>query len=215
MARFRRRGRTRDVRPWIVIACEGAVTEPTYFGGIRMQKRLSDKLVRIVHEGSDPRSVVRLAIAEGRQAEREHGKHALAQTWAVFDGDEHRQEPGQRQMWNDAIQLAVAKGVRLAISNPCFELWYLLHFQEQRAHVDRDEVVTLLWPHCGDTYAKGDRLLDGFSEAMEAAAAARADACCAGLDGLAGFAQFANPSTRVQRLMRALRSIPGPSGVRR
>jgi hypothetical protein len=35
------------------------------------------------------------------------------------------------------MQQARDNGIRIAISNPCFELWILLHFQDQRAHIER------------------------------------------------------------------------------
>jgi hypothetical protein len=46
--------------------------------------------------------------------------------WCVFDCDEHaRLKP--------AIDQATALELSLAVSNPCFDLWFLLHFQDQRA----------------------------------------------------------------------------------
>jgi hypothetical protein len=50
--------------------------------------------------------------------------------WCVFDVDEHPHIP-------DAKQQARDNGIELAISNPCFELWLLLHFQDQRSCIDR------------------------------------------------------------------------------
>jgi len=50
--------------------------------------------------------------------------------WCVFDIDEHPAVPDARQQARD-------NEIELAISNPCFELWILLHFRDQRAHIDR------------------------------------------------------------------------------
>jgi hypothetical protein len=47
----------------------------------------------------------------------------------------------------DAKQKAVANDINTAISNPCFELWLLLHFQDQRAHIERDHVQTACRGH--------------------------------------------------------------------
>jgi hypothetical protein len=38
-----------------------------------------------------------------------------------------------------AIELATGKGISIAVSNPCIELWFLLHFHDQRAAIDRAE----------------------------------------------------------------------------
>ena len=35
--------------------------------------------------------------------------------------------------------MAQANQIRLAISNPCIELWLLLHFGDQNAHIDRSD----------------------------------------------------------------------------
>jgi hypothetical protein len=48
----------------------------------------------------------------------------------VFDIDEH---PHVRR----ALELASSPGISVAVSNPCIELWFLLHFQDQNAAIDR------------------------------------------------------------------------------
>ena len=45
-----------------------------------------------------------------------------------------------------AVQ-ADANGIKLAISNPSFELWLLLHFQEQQAYIERNEAHTACKAH--------------------------------------------------------------------
>lgn len=50
--------------------------------------------------------------------------------WCVFDVDTH---PNLRQ----AVQKAEANGIRVAVSNPCIELWFLLHFQVQERSIGR------------------------------------------------------------------------------
>src|SRR5262249_48969111 len=62
--------------------------------------------------------------------------------WAVFDGEEHY--ANNQKNWYEALDLARRKDIRLAISNPCFELWYLLHFQDHNAFVSRDVICRLL-----------------------------------------------------------------------
>ena len=50
--------------------------------------------------------------------------------WCVFDSDDHPGIPAAKQQARD-------NGINLAISNPCFEIWILLHFQDHRSHVQR------------------------------------------------------------------------------
>jgi hypothetical protein len=50
----------------------------------------------------------------------------------MFDRDEHPN-------FAEAVDLAVRHQINLAISNPCLELWFMLHFQDQTAYLEREE----------------------------------------------------------------------------
>lgn len=50
----------------------------------------------------------------------------------MFDRDEHPR-------FHEAKNMAAGKGVPLAISDPCFELWAILHYRECDAPLDRHE----------------------------------------------------------------------------
>jgi hypothetical protein len=65
------------------------------------------------------------------------------EVWCVFDIDDHPRV-------TDAKQQARDNEVNLAISNPCFELWVLLHFQDQRAHISRAQLRALCREHLPD-----------------------------------------------------------------
>ena len=56
-----------------------------------------------------------------------------ARIWCVFDFDEH---PNLSQ----AITEAAQSGIDVAVSNPCFELWLVLHLQDQTAYTTRRAV---------------------------------------------------------------------------
>lgn len=49
------------------------------------------------------------------------------QVWCVFDVDEH-------QRLRPAVELATNAKIRIALSNPCFELWLVLHFSIHNSH---------------------------------------------------------------------------------
>ena len=63
---------------------------------------------------------------------REYELGKQDQLWLVIDRD--RWEPA---MLTEVAQQCSQKGYKLAVSNPCFELWLLLHFAvpEQVAHM--------------------------------------------------------------------------------
>ena len=85
--------------------------------------------------GGEPKALVQRAVEKKRIAERDARTQKDAnlrydQVWCVFDVDEHRLLP-------EAGHQARDNAIEVAISNPCFELWALLHFRDQHAHIER------------------------------------------------------------------------------
>src|SRR4051794_19759232 len=116
----------------MLIGCEGK-TEAIYFDCIRQHRRLSSGRIVVIDTAStDPLGIVNAVLARRDSYKTEKRWTDLDESWAVFDGDEHRDAVPQN--WNDAVQTARSRKVNLAISNPAIELWFLLHFQEQNAH---------------------------------------------------------------------------------
>jgi hypothetical protein len=67
-----------------------------------------------------------------RKAERRGAGSAYDEIWCMFDIDEHPNV-------DNAFALANGQGITLAVSNPCVELWFLLHFKPQTAWLDRHD----------------------------------------------------------------------------
>jgi RloB-like protein len=146
---FNRKPFTRELGRRVLIACEGLVTERKYFEAIRRDLRLSRVEIFVVpHNGSDPYSVVLAAIDAKREQEREGIWPKGSSAWAVFDGDEHIEN--NLQNWNTALQQAAQKNINLAISNPSFEFWYLIHFQDYSANLTRVDALKFLKDHIPD-----------------------------------------------------------------
>jgi hypothetical protein len=148
--------RPRVVGRKVVIVCEGRETEPGYFKGIRQFKGIPKELVPVIHpNATDPLSIVSKVI-NVRQTYKDAREWTTDdEAWAVFDGDEHMR--GNPANWEAAILLAKSKGIHLAVSNPCFELWYLLHYQEQNGCLSPQEALRSLRGHIRD-YEKSKRL---------------------------------------------------------
>ena len=109
------------------------------------------KLVPIGDVG-DPRAVVERAIEESRKLKRDPpaGRDSV---WAMFDRDIHPR-------FAESKNLAHGNGISLAISNPCFELWGILHYQDQDAHLDRHECQRLLRYLCPGYRKSGAKVFD-------------------------------------------------------
>jgi hypothetical protein len=109
---------------------EGERTEDGYFK--HWGRRLRNEVIVNVHEfNGPPLPLVERAVSE-QKAERYDARHGRGQPhdeiWCVFDVNSHPKLP-------EAIQLAVQHGIEVAVSNPCFELWLILHYQDQTAHI--------------------------------------------------------------------------------
>ena len=85
--------------------------------------------------------------------------------WVVADGDVNYNNPdpvaAKDNLLSKARKLADAKGIHIAISNPCFEFWYLLHFHyTTKFFKDYPAVKTALnaylpdYEKAGDVYAQ-------------------------------------------------------------
>jgi hypothetical protein len=137
-----RPGPRRDPRRRILIVCEGSVTEREYFRSFQHAVRNPRVHVEVAREHGVPVTLVEVAVRlrdEAKESARgQHDENLLwDEVWGVFDVDEH---PNLEQ----ACQSAERSGITLAISNPCFELWALLHFQDQRSHIERHKVRAAL-----------------------------------------------------------------------
>jgi hypothetical protein len=137
--RLRRRGPRREPLARILVVCEGTRTEPSYFQGMRHLQR---SLVELeLSPGGTPKTLVERAVEKKKEAVRAAKRSAdrnqlYDEIWCVFDIDEHPFVP-------EAKDQAQANGIPVAVSNPCFELWILLHFQDQRGHMERGQVQSL------------------------------------------------------------------------
>lgn len=132
-----------EPRSKILIVCEGEVTEPKYFRHVSALAR--NRLVEVVVEGvgADPKHLVERALERRRIAEqmaRKEPFNNFDEVWCAFDVDEHRR-------FDAALDQARANGIGVALSNPSFELWALLHFQDQSRALHRQEARKLLKIH--------------------------------------------------------------------
>lgn len=114
----RRKTATRPVHEVILIMCEGSTTEIQYFRKYKNTlKAYGIEVIPLSEEHTDPKGIVKDAIKQMREIRPDH-------TWCVFDKDANTS-----QQLYEAKKLADKHKIKLAFSNPCFELWYLLHFK--------------------------------------------------------------------------------------
>lgn len=193
-----RRPASLDPRPRILVLCEGQVTEFEYFDALRREEQNQLVEVEIDFKGGAPKTLVERAALRKRNSEEE-ARHAhdenlkYDEVWCVFDVDEHPKLPDARQQARD-------NGIKLAISNPCFELWLLLHFREQNAHIGRKALASLLRKYIRNyhKHVPFEALRDGYAEALKRAQQLDKRQREIGDEG-------GNPSTNVHRLTELIR----------
>jgi hypothetical protein len=135
---------TRNEHESLIIACEDSVSAPLYFRAIFADLKknhaiAASSLVIAEHKHTDPYGVLQDLIDHPDYTDFDH-------QWIVIDRDEERTNGGGHTLesFNSAIDQTKRKGIKVAYCNPCFEIWYLLHFEYRNTAIDRDELVKQL-----------------------------------------------------------------------
>jgi hypothetical protein len=147
---LRRRVGARRPRRTLLIFCEGARTEPEYLEALRREPSVREAAavdIRVERSagGSAPLTLVKAAVNAKMRAEKEEGE--IDEIWCLFDVEWPMNHPHLKE----AKELARRKGILLGISNPCFELWLMLHFVDRTAFLDTGSAQRVRCSHDGET----------------------------------------------------------------
>lgn len=129
-----RRSHVRRPKFRLLIFCEGKNTEPEYLR--EFSKEHGNDLVHIelVAPAGVPMTIIEKAKSAKKQISKSKNSfERFDQVWALFDKDEHPN-------LNQAITHARDANISVAFSNPCFEVWLLLHHHDFDAPDDRHMV---------------------------------------------------------------------------
>jgi RloB-like protein len=116
----------------IVVFTEGKNSEPDYVNGLKKLPHIAEDValnIELHPEHGVPLTLVQLAV------ERKED-HEVDECWCIFDVEWPRNHPNLKP----AISLAQKNGILLAISNPCFELWLILHHRDFNQFSDTETV---------------------------------------------------------------------------
>ena len=162
-----RRANTRGARVRILLICEGKKTEPNYFEELRQE--YNHPRIEVCHAHSDhtdPQNLVIFArdtFLSGYNNGHGHkfAAKAFDEVYILFDKDDH---PGYAAALQEAEKVAKAPALRNDFnnritfkalpSNPCFELWLVLHYREVHNLPHRTELFAELTQRWGG-YDKG------------------------------------------------------------
>ena len=143
---LRRRVAFRTPRRTFLVFCEGTKTEPDYIEALRQEPAVRDSAsvdirIDLAASGAVPLTLVN-AAAEAR-ARSSQEQREIDEVWCLFDVEWPRNHPDLPE----AKARAEESDIRLAISNPCFELWLALHFEDHTAWLDNKAARKLLREH--------------------------------------------------------------------
>ena len=199
---LRRRVEFRTPKRTFLVFCEGTRTEPDYITALRQEPAVRDSAsvdirIDLNASGAVPLTLVNAAAEARDRNSREQGE--IDEVWCLFDVEWPQNHP----KLPEARAKATVSDVRLAISNPCFELWLALHFDNRTAWLDNAAAGKLRRDH-DKSSGKG---LDGsVYMPRRADAAQRARALTAKHAGDGTEFPHDNPSSGMYLLLEAIES---------
>jgi hypothetical protein len=137
MNRNRRVSKGKKINPHFWVFCEGD-TEKEYIYYLRSEYRLPVQIVPKV-AGCD--------VSERYIENYKRGLpvHEKDMDFLIYDGD----------VPEVMARLSSIRVATLLVSNPCIELWYLLHFKNQSSSITEDDCIRQISNRNRSTYVKG------------------------------------------------------------
>ncbi|MFP3872069.1 MAG: RloB family protein [Candidatus Aenigmatarchaeota archaeon] len=139
-----RRVSLREPQSILVIVSEGEKTELKYFSNYR-KRGCGLKIETPNTSKTDPLGLVKYAERQIRKNELE--PDGDDEVWCVFDVDQNKENIKK------AVDEAEDNDINIALSNPCFELWFLLHFELRQTELSCDDTIDNLKKYLPD-YSK-------------------------------------------------------------
>lgn len=131
--------KVRKQKSKILIAAEGKnKTEKTYFSNFEDGKKTYN-ITYARGNNTDPLKLVKMLIKEIDELKLDLQDDDVA--YCIFDTDV---DPNKNKIIEEAIQLARKNNIKIITSSPCFELWFLLHYDYTTANMDSEEVIKRL-----------------------------------------------------------------------
>ncbi len=183
------RGASRKPSTRLLVVCGATGTEPQYIRALNSFLCNRAVHVKVIEKGRSPSQVVDFGIKKMTAV-----KDSYDELWCVVDVDNFED-------LDAAARKAKTSGIRttLIVSNPCFELWLVLHFADHRSYIDSPaRTKQLLCRHV----ANYDKQIVDFP-AVYAPRLEDASRRAKALDST-GEATRLNPSTNMWRLVVAM-----------
>lgn len=152
---FKRKTGLKDAKLY-VIAFEGQKTEEIYFNQLMSAEHFASPKVHIEILPRNSRSSPEYVIEELNKFKRAYSLRFGDELWMVIDVDRWGDEK-----ISQIVSQCLQKNYNTAISNPCFELWLLLHIAEIDNYNKGD--VDKFSRNCSNIKAELKSLLGGYN----------------------------------------------------
>lgn len=123
-------------------------TEKNYLNSIMQKERINIKVVRSHY--TDPVNIVNAVVKQGINNNDSFG-------FCIIDGDLDKSKNIQIK---EALRIATANNIKIILSTPCIEYWFLLHYCYTTASVTNKEVIS----HLKRYFPSYDKNIDDFEE---------------------------------------------------
>lgn len=123
-SKYKRKSQKRNPLKKIVIAMEGNITEPGYFNAVK-KKYQAPTLIILKREKENTRSAPSNVLDQIKRYKKNNVVDANDEFWLVIDKDRWT----DKQLNTTSNECRSSK-CQLALSNPCFEIWLILHFDD-------------------------------------------------------------------------------------
>ena len=124
---FKRISGVRDAS-LVVVATEGEKCEPVYFETLKRSDQFHNLKIHLeLLPSEDGRTSPKYVLDKLNNFKKEYKLKEDDELWLVVDRDFKSWTQAELSLCNKECR---QKGIKFCISNPCFELWILLHFMD-------------------------------------------------------------------------------------
>lgn len=150
-----------------LLAYEGNETEPTYFEALRNDYRFNNEIIEIVslrRDSNDTKSAPKYVFENLEKIKQEYDLGNSDELWMIIDRDRNG-----KNIEKYSAKCKSEQNFHLALSNPCFEFWLLLHLKDTSEFTEDELNLIFENRKVGrkKTYLKKllSNILDGYNEA--------------------------------------------------
>ncbi len=127
MPKVRGKG-NRQIKPVLHILCEGEKTEPNYLNGYLRKYHSCNRRLKVIKiEKTNKNTPVQL-VAEAIKLKNDPSSSNKDIFWVVYDRE--AKSKYSDNLHKKALDKAKSKGISVAFTNVCFEVWILLHIED-------------------------------------------------------------------------------------